>query len=143
MKALSKCTPREFVKWTNRIRKILPIYLEKTGILDIRNRAPVIDSEDPTTSEELTENIKTRNEAWARQARENLMDMLEQMLDKYPEETVEMLALICCVEPEDADNYTMAEYLACFNEIINDKAVMDFFISLSQLGENSAGLMTA
>lgn len=139
MKTLANCTPTEFFVQTNKIRKSAEKWLKDTNILEIRKRAPEGDFVAPTgtSDSEVKASIEERKKAWAEQARKNLFDMLEAICEDYPQETIELLALVCFVEPKDADNHTMSEYLQCINELICDDAVMGFFTSLGSLGETS------
>lgn len=135
MKTLANCTPREFMKQTNRIRVSAYEWLTATKILEIRQRMPKFDeAQKPASKEELTESIEKRKQAMAEQARENMFAMLEAMLDVNADKTVELLALMCFVEPEDADKHTMSEYLVCLSELIVDEGVLSFFDSLVRLG---------
>ena len=135
MKTLASCTPREFMKQTNRIRISAEKWLTATKILEIRKQMPDLPA--PTESKdkaELQKAIEERKEAFAKQMRENLFAMLEAMFDTNADETLELLALCCFVEPEDVDNHTMSEYLVCISELIEDAGVMSFFGSLVRLG---------
>ena len=124
MKNLANCKPTEFLKQTNRIRKSASKWLADTGVLEIRKRQPNIP--DDATDEE-------RKKLQEKQAMENLSLMLDAALEDYPDETLELLALLCFVEPKDVDNHEVAEYLTAFSEIISNQAVLNFFISLAQL----------
>lgn len=124
MKNLANCKPSEFLKQTNKIRKSVSKWLADTDIMNIRKRMPNIP--DDATDEE-------RQQAIEGQAKKNLNALLDAILDEHPDETLELLALLCFVEPEDVDNYEMTEYLTSFNELINNKAVLSFFMSLTQL----------
>jgi hypothetical protein len=66
----------------------------------------------------------------AAQMQENFSAILDALLDEHPDETLELLALSCFVEPENVDNYTVSEYLISITELLNDKAVRDFFTFL-------------
>ena len=88
-------------------------------------------------SKELQKAIEERKEAFAKQTRENLFAMLEAMLETNADETLELLALCCFVEPEDVDNHTMSEYLVSIGELLNDAGVISFFDSLVRLGVSS------
>lgn len=136
MKTLANCTPKEFFVQTNKIRKSVEIWLKDTNILGIRARkpdfAPMV--KEDMTKDELAEAINKRKEAFAEQAKRNAFDMIEAAMEKYPDETIEIMALVCFIEPSEANNYPMSEYLANITEIISDKAVLDFFMSLASLG---------
>ena len=77
---------------------------------------------------------KEKREALQAQASKNINAMLAAVMEEHPEETLEVLALMCFVEPENVDDYTMAEYFDAFNDLISNKSVMDFFTSLKRLG---------
>ena len=88
MKNLANCKPTEFLKQTNRIRKVAEKWIGDTGILDIRKNKPVF-------PENATEEEKTK--LLQEQVKKNLSDMLDAILDKHPEETLELMALLCFV----------------------------------------------
>lgn len=136
MKTLANCTPKEFFQQTVKIRKAAEKWLKETNILGIRTRMPEgLPEVDKTKSkEENIEIIKKRKEMFAEQSKKNAFDMIDAMMDKHPDETIELMAMICFIDPEKANDLPMSAYLANINEIINDKAVMDFFTSLIALG---------
>jgi len=138
MKNLANCKPSEFLKQTNRIRKSVDNWLKVTDIINIRKRRPEIKFVPELADEDekkaiIAENAKNRNE----QVRQNLSDMLDEILDKHPDETLEVLALCCFVEPEDVDSHSMVEYLEAFNELVSNEAVISFFSLLMRVGQMS------
>jgi hypothetical protein len=138
MKNLANCKPSEFLKQTNRIRKSVDNWLKVTDIVNIRKRRPEIKFVPELADEDekkaiIAENAKNRNE----QVRQNLSDMLDEILDKHPDETLEVLALCCFVEPEDVDSHSMVEYLEAFNELVSNEAVISFFSLLMRVGQMS------
>jgi hypothetical protein len=137
MKTLASCKPSEFLVQTNKIRKSVERWLKDTKILDIRKNIPKPTKVTDDMSEEEKEKIIKKNrEARNKAARENLSKILDAILEKYPEETLEVLALVCFIEPKDADNYKVTDYLRAIAEILNDKDVIDFFGSLIQWGQS-------
>lgn len=132
MKTLANCTPREFLVQTNKIRKSVSKWLKITQILEIRREKPKFDA-DASDDE--------KRAALENQVRRNLSAMLDAILDDYPDQTAELLGLLCFIEPEDLENHSMIELLANFTEILNSKEVLSFFTSLMQL-ENSGILDT-
>lgn len=127
MKNLANCKPSEFLRQTNKIRKSASRWLKDVNVFEIRRRKP--EGYDDMTEEEQKESMRE-------QARENLYEMMDSALETYADETLELLALLCFVEPEKADDCKVTDYLKSFTEIINDKDVMDFFISLVRLTES-------
>lgn len=128
MKNLANCSVREFLTQTNKIRKSVANWLSLTQIMEIRKHLP-----------DLPEDVskEDKDEALKKQAKENLSNMLDAILDKYPEETAEMLGLTCFIEPEDLDNHKMVELFSSFNEMINCEEVISFFTSLTKLAKRT------
>lgn len=125
MKNLANCTPREFLRQTNKIRKAVAKWLSLTEIGKIRGTLPAIPED--ASDDEKQALIKE-------QAIKNANKALDIIMDEHPDETLELLALLCFVEPEDVDNHKMSEFLGAFSELINDSEVIGFFISLIRLG---------
>ena len=125
MKTLANCTPTEFLIQTNRIRKAASKWLTLTKILEIRKTVPERQGE---TAEEKREIMKEQINA-------NLGAMLDAILDEHPQETAELLGLVCFVEPQDLSKHKMSEFLGAIGELISTPEVLDFFISLAQLGK--------
>lgn len=124
MKNLANCKPSEFLKQTNKIRKSVSKWLTDTDIMNIRKRMPQISDE---------ANDDERKKAMQEQALKNLDAILDAILDEHPDETLELLALLCFVEPNHVDDHDVTEYLDAFREIISNKSVFNFFTSLMQL----------
>lgn len=134
MKNLSNCTPVEFLKQTNKIRHSIEGWLKDTGILEVRkNKAQLIEITDNMSDEER-EDAEKENEKRARtQVKKNISDMLDKALEINAEKTVEVLALMCFVDPKEANNVKPTVYLKNVSELLSDKDVIDFFISLMRL----------
>lgn len=124
MKNLANCKPSEFLKQTNKIRKSVSKWLTDTDVMNIRRRQPSIP--EGASDEERKKLIE-------KQVVRNLNAMLDAVLDEHPEETLELLALLCFVEPKDIDKHPITEYLDSFSELISNSSVIGFFTSLTQL----------
>lgn len=133
-KNLATCTPREFLKQTNRIRKSAEKWMNVTDIIGIRNR-PVEGLQEIPKDDflEATRIRKENAEKIAEQSAKNLNDILNAALEEHIDETLEILALACFVEPEDVDNYKISFYLRNLSDILADQDVLGFFTSLAQL----------
>lgn len=125
MKNLANCKPSEFLTQTNKIRKSVSKWLTDTDIVNIRKRIPKM-------PDDISDEDKRK--ALDKQATENLDAILDSILEEHPQETLEMLALLCFVEPEHVDDYSVTDYIEAFNEIIGNKVVLDFFMSLANWG---------
>lgn len=126
MKNLATCKPSEFIRQTSRVKKSVEKWLKATDIMEIRKTLPAFDEN--MTKEE-------RNAALKKQGKENFSKILDVIMDEHPDETLELLALLCFVEPEDIDNHEVSEYLESVSELMSSKAVVSFFSSLMQLGQ--------
>lgn len=124
MKNLANCTPTEFLIQTNKIRKAVSKWLTDTEIMEIRKRLPAF--EEGISTEEAAERR-------AAQAKQNLSDILDAALELHPRETLEVLAQMCFIAPEDMDNHRPTEYMAAVAEMIANEEVISFFSSLMKL----------
>lgn len=125
MKSIANCSPREFLVQTNRIRKRVDNWITVTGIEEIRKRMPAF-------TDDMDD--KAKRAAAREQAKQNIYAMMDSAMEEHPDETAELLGLLCFIEPEDLDKHSMLEFLAPATELINNPEVIDFFISLVRLG---------
>ena len=133
MKNLANCKPSEFLKQTNLIKKSVERWLTDTDILNIRKRQAVLKkASDDMSIEERRKIGKENDKLVMDQAKANFSAMLDAVLDEHPEETLEVLALVCFVDPKDVDNHPVSEYLSAIAELLDSKAVIDFFTSLAK-----------
>ena len=135
MKNLANCKPSEFLKQTNRIRKSVEKWLKITDVMNISKKMPegMPEVKSDMSKDEARAVLEKRQMMMAEQSQRNLKDMLDAMLDEHPDETLEVLALCCFVEPEDVDSYSVSEYLSSINELLADSNVRDFFTFLMSL----------
>lgn len=138
MKNLATCSPLEFLRQTNLIRRSAEKWMKHTDVMNIRKRLPKLEIVPMGASQEEIEAIVKRNAETSRaQVQENLNEILTNIMEKYPEETVELLALACFVEPSAANKYPMTYYMKHLNDLINDEVVISFFTSLVRLGQTN------
>lgn len=138
LKTLANCKPSEFLVQTNKIRKSVANWLTVTDIENIRRKKADLQPVPDNASEEQKEAIEAANrKARNEQAIENINEMLDSMLDKHPQETLEVLAHVCFVDPSDIDNHPVTYYLRAIQEVITDEEVLNFFTSLVQLASKS------
>lgn len=135
MKNLANCTPREFLRQTNRIRKAAEGWLKTTKVLELRRKLPT--RAEGLTDQEWDEIVEAHMNA-------TLHKMLDAVLEEHPDETAELLGLLCFIEPEHLDEHSVAELMESFTELMNCREVVDFFISLTRLGQmNGFGAVRA
>ena len=138
MKNLANCSPVEFLRQTNKIRHAAQSWWKDTKILEIRkNKASLIKITDDMSDTEKADAIETNKQKARSQAMQNISDMLDVALDTHAEQTLELLALMCFVEPEDVDKYKPTAYIKEFGEMISDKDILDFFSSLMRLEQTA------
>ena len=138
LKTLATCTPIEFMKQTVKIKHKVSEWLTITDIKSIVKKVAPQEMipEDATDVEKMA--IVSANMAKRReQLMKNLSEAFDVVMEEHPEETLELLALCCFIEPERANDVKVSEYFSAFNELITDKATIDFFISLAQLGNRT------
>lgn len=137
MKNLANCTPSEFLKQTNRIKKSVEKWLKATDIMAIRKRMPkgMPEITADMSKDEKEKVLAKRTEMLREQSNKNLSAILDAMLEEHPDETLEVMALCCFVEPNEVDSNPMSYYLRAIYEMIEDDAVKDFFSLLMSLAQ--------
>lgn len=134
MKTLASCKPSEFLRQTNKIRKTVAHWLDLTDIANIHKRKPeLITLRESMSGQERQEAFDENAKRAREQSKKNMMDIFDSVMEKHPDETMEILALCCFVDPAHVDDHTVAEYLSCLTELMNDQAVLGFFTSLMLL----------
>lgn len=138
MKNLANCTPVEFLRQTNKIRHSVEGWLKDTGVLEIRKNKPqLIEITDSMSDEEKAKAEQENKERMTAQVKKNISDMLDKAFETNADKTVEVLALLCFIEPKDANSVKPTVYLKNASEILSDKDVIDFFISLMRLEQTN------
>lgn len=125
MKTLANCTPVEFLRQTNKIRHAAASFVRETGVLELRKRLPEL------TGKETEDEKKT---ALDKQARQNLSDMADCLMDANAEKTAELLGMLCFMEPAELEKAKGIDFLTPAIEFLNSRPVMDFLLSLARLG---------
>lgn len=142
MKNLANCKPSEFLKQTNRIKKSLEKWMTDVDLKKIRNQIPELTVVPENASDIEKRRIFDENKKKVKeQGYKNLSQIIDAAFEDHPDETLEVLALLCFIEPQDVDNHPMGEYLTALSELITDEAVINFFISFSRLGQS--GILNA
>ena len=143
MKNLATCKPSEFVAQTAKIREAVSNWLEVIDFQKIRSKKPVYEMLPAgATAEQKASVIKHNAELLKKQTVDNLNEILDNMLAKHPQETLEVLALCCFVEPKQVDDHPMDEYLECIMDMMENKAVLRFFSLLVRLDQTSTSTVS-
>ncbi len=121
MKTLANCTPVEFLRQTNKIRHAAYSLLKDSGVWEIRKRLPQM------TGKETAQEKKALLDE---QAKKNLDDILDALMDKSAEQTVNVLGMMCFMEPEEIQKATISEIVRPALELLNSQPVKDFLLWL-------------
>lgn len=135
MKNLANCSGAEFLRQSNKIRHAVSSWLKDVKFFEIRKNKPsgIVEITDSMSDEDKVLADAENEKKWREQSKKNISDMLDLALETHAEETFKILAMMCFIEPEDAENHSAPELLANFAEMINDKDVVSFFTSLMKL----------
>lgn len=139
MKTLANCKPSEFMVQTNKIRKAAEKWLTETDIMNIRKRLPqgMPEIQSDMSKDEQRKVLDKRQEMMAEQAKSNLSAILDSIMEQHPDETLEMLALCCFIDPAEVDDHPMTEYLNAVMDMLEDDTVVRFFMLLMRLGQKN------
>lgn len=127
MKTIAELNGVDFLRRCNKIRYEVQDILKETGIMKIRQKLPDF------TGAETKEERKKRMEE---QAKKNLNEMLDVLLEEKPEETIKLFKLFVIYENGDKE-LTGMELTMIGLSIVSDKRVMDFLSSLIRLGQTA------
>lgn len=133
-----RCVPTEFVSQTCKIKKAVEKWLKNTDIVSaFKKEADLIKISDDMTEDEKKKAFNKNKEISSEFIKERALAIFDAVFEKDPQGTLEILALSCFTEPEDVDKNTMADYFEALYEMLNDKYVIDFFISFITLGHKN------
>lgn len=136
-KNLANCSPEEFLVQTNKLRHSAERWLKVTDVMEIRKNVPKLDIPKDADPDKIKDLMDEHREEVQKTAKENFGRILDAVLEEHPKETLELLALLNFVDPENVNDYRITDYLSNITEIINDREVIDFFISLMRLVQTS------
>lgn len=141
MKATPKMTPTEFLAWTISVKNEFPHWLEVTKIQEIRGVMPDL-PDIPTggTKAEIEAVEKEREKLLREQGLKNFWRIIDAAAYEHAADTVRLIAALCGVAPDEADNHTMGEYMEVLNDTLSDVETIRFFSLFLKL-EKSLGLI--
>ncbi len=121
-KNLANCNLKEFMTQTRLIKHHVEKWLTDTDIMNIRKNLPDIpdDVDDEKKKELLTD-----------QAMKNISKMFDAIFDEHPDDTITLIALLCFVPENEVEEHPMTYYMQSITEMLMEKTVWDFFISLA------------
>jgi hypothetical protein len=124
MRTIANLTGPEFLRAINRTRHAVEKLTATTGVLKIRKNLPQF------TGDETPEERKEMERA---QAKKNLNDMLDSLLETHPEETYECIMALCVRDEGEPEPDGIELVMAAFS-LISDKRVLDFLLQLGKSG---------
>ena len=136
MKNLANCKPTEFFKQTVKIKKAVEVWIKDVELSEIRATKPKVRIIPSNVSDTEKMELIAENRAIIKEHTAKMMSRLfDNAFEKNADKTLELLALVCFIEPDDVDNHTVSEYLEAFTEMMNEKSVIDFFSLFLQWGQ--------
>lgn len=121
-KNLANCNLKEFMTQTRLIKHHVEKWLTETDIMNIRKNLPDIPEDiDDEKKKELLEG----------QAMKNISAMFDAIFDEHPDDTITLIALLCFVPISEVEEHPMTYYMQSITEMLMDKTVWDFFLSLA------------
>jgi hypothetical protein len=124
MRTIANLNGPEFLRAINRTRHAVEKLMETTGVLKIRKNTPEFTGKE--TPEERAEMERA-------QAKKNLNDMLDNLLETHPEETYECIMALCVLDDGESEPDGIELVMAAFS-LISDKRVLDFLLQLGKSG---------
>ena len=125
MKTIANMQGAEFLRQCNKIRHAAADLMQDTQILEIRKRMPTFTGK---------ENPELRKVMIEKQSKQNISDMLDELLDTHAEETYNVLKLMCVTE--EGEEPTGLDMAMAGLEIVTSPKVMDFLSSLARLAQS-------
>ena len=124
MRTIASLNGAEFLRAINRTRYAVEKLLNVTGVMKIRKNVPAFTGNE--TAEERAEMERA-------QVKKNLNDMLDALLETYPEETYECILALCVLDEGEPKPDGIELIMAAFS-LIGDKRVLDFLSALGKSG---------
>lgn len=144
MKTLANCNAVDFLTQTNKIRKAVAKWLTDTDIMNIRKHLPPAPAlKEGMEQDEVDKVMAEHKKALEAQSKQNLTDMLNAVLDEHPQETLEILGLVCFVEPKDVGKMRGIELLNAGLDALTDPEVLRFFTSLVSVSRTITSMQSA
>lgn len=122
MKNLANCDPIEFTFQGYKVIEAAKDLITESKVLEIWAKKP-----NYTGNETPEERLEKARE----QGKKRIFDVLGCLMRDNPEKTAQVLGLMCFIEPEDLKNHKGIEFIAPAVELLSNKDVIDFFLSLT------------
>ena len=124
MRTIANLSGVEFLRAINRTRHAVEKLMKVTDVLNIWKKNPTFKGDE--TEEEKLEIARV-------QVKKNLNDILDNLLEKHPEETFECIMALCVRDEGEPEPDGIELVMAAFN-LIADQRVLDFLLQLGKSG---------
>lgn len=124
MKTIANLNGVEFLRAINRTRHAAEKLMKETDVLSIWKKMPAFKGD---------ETPEQKHEKAREQIKNNLNDILDQLLDTHAEETFECIMALCVRDEGEPEPDGIELVMAAFN-LISDKRVLDFLLQLGRSG---------
>ncbi len=141
---IATCPPAKALAQCYKISEKLEKWLTVTDVANICKTTPKLlevpeipedasEEEKTKIREEIEKSLKENDKRIAQQAKDNLFAILRSVMGEHPEETMELLAMCCFIEPKDKDNYPLTFYMDALADIFENESIWRFFNSSVRL----------
>lgn len=141
---IATCPPTKALAQCYKISEKLEKWLTVTDIANIRATAPNLlaipripekasEEEKEKIREEVKKAIEENEKRLSRQSIDNGFAIIKSVMGEHPEETMELLAMCCFIEPKDKDNYPLPFYMDALADIFENESIWRFFKSSVRL----------
>lgn len=129
LKTLANCKNSEFLPQANRCKKLIYDFYEKIDLQKIA--AQYREQYQKAATEEISEVSKAF-----------VSEVMTTMLEKYPVDTISVIAALGFMTFEEADEADPSDLLAIGLQCMSSRRVMDFFINVAALGgKDTVGIL--
>lgn len=141
---IATCAPTKALTQCYKISEKLEKWLTITDIANIRKKAPKLlevpsipdnatEEEKAKIREKAVKAIEENDRRLAKQSKDNWFEIIKSVMGEHPQETVELIAMCCFIEPEDMDNYPLTFYMDAVSDIFENESILRFFNSSVRL----------
>lgn len=124
MRTIANLNGVEFLRAINRTRHAVEKLMQSTDIMSIWKKMPTFNGD---------ETEEQRHKMAREQVKKNLNEILDTLLEKKPEETMECIMALCVLDEGEPEPDGIALVMAAF-ELISDQRVLDFLFKLGKSG---------
>ena len=141
---IATCASTKALAQCYKISEKLEKWLTVTDIANIRQKTPKLleipsipdnatEEEKEKIRQEVKKAIEENDRRLAKQSKDNWFAIFKSVMGEHPQETLELLAMCCFIEPKDMDNYPLPFYMDAMADIFDNESIWRFFNSSVRL----------